>query len=151
MAIVVTLLIVGFLLLLAETILPGLVAGSLGMVSLFAAVVTAYSELGVDAGHLTLAGVLGGLGVGTFLWFRYLPGSSLARPYISNSTIGGIDNTRTDLLGKSGAAKTALRPSGIALIEGERVDVVTEGNLIEAGTPVRVVAVEGLRVVVRSS
>ena len=62
-----------------------------------------------------------------------------------------MDNTRTDLLGKSGVAKTALRPSGSALIEGERVDVVTEGNLIEAGTPLRVVAVEGLRVVVRSS
>jgi membrane-bound serine protease (ClpP class) len=122
MAIVVTLLILGALLLLAETLLPGGIAGSFGLLCLLAAVVTAYSEVGVDAGHLTLATV-----------------------------VGGIDNTRTDLLEKTGVAKTALRPSGTAVIDGERVDVVTEGNLIEPGTPVRVVAVEGLRVVVRTS
>lgn len=150
MAIVVTLLILGALLILSETILPGLVAGSIGMVCLIAAVVTAYTEVGVEAGHFTLAVVLGGLGVGTFLWFRYFPTSRIAKPYISESTIGGLDNTRSDLLDKTGTARTPLRPSGTADIEGERVDVVTEGNLIEPGTPVRVVAVEGLRVVVRA-
>jgi len=41
-----------------------------------------------------------------------------------------------------------LRPAGMALINGRRVDVVTEGAMIERDTPVRVVAVEGMRVVV---
>ena len=150
MAIVVTLLIVGALLLLAETLLPGLIAGSLGMLCLLAAVVTAYTEVSVTAGHATLATVLGGFGVGILLWFRYLPTSAIAKPYISQSVVGGLDNTRTDLLDKTGTAKSDLRPSGVAVIDGERVDVVTEGNLIEAGTPIKVVAVEGLRVVVRS-
>jgi len=36
------------------------------------------------------------------------------------------------------------------VISGKRIDVVTEGPFIEPGTPVKVVAVEGMRVVVRS-
>lgn len=150
MAIVVTLLILGALLLLAETLLPGGIAGSFGLLCLLAAIVTAYSEVSVEAGHLTLASVVGGFGIGIFLWFRFFPTSAIAKPYISQSVVGGLNNTRSDLLDKTGAAKTALRPSGTAVIDGERVDVVTEGNLIEPGTPVRVVAVEGLRVVVRA-
>jgi membrane-bound serine protease (ClpP class) len=42
-----------------------------------------------------------------------------------------------------------LRPSGNAAIGDRRVDVVTEGTMIDKGTPIRVVAVEGSRVVVR--
>ena len=49
-----------------------------------------------------------------------------------------------------GVAYTQLRPSGTALINGKRVDVVTEGSLIEKGTAIRVVDTEGLRVVVRA-
>jgi membrane-bound serine protease (ClpP class) len=48
-------------------------------------------------------------------------------------------------------AQSNLRPSGLALIDGKRIDVVTEGPMIERGTPVKVVAVEGMRVVVRSA
>ncbi len=48
-----------------------------------------------------------------------------------------------------GPALTQLRPSGVALINGQRVDVVTEGGLIERGAAVKVVTVEGARIVVR--
>jgi len=53
------------------------------------------------------------------------------------------------LVGKEGVAHSELRPAGVALIEGQRVDVVTEGGMLEAGARIRVVAVEGNRVVVR--
>ena len=46
-------------------------------------------------------------------------------------------------------AYTNLRPSGKATIGDERVDVVTEGTMIDKDTPIRVIAVEGKRVVVR--
>ena len=42
-----------------------------------------------------------------------------------------------------------LRPAGFALIDGERVDVVSDGEPIEAGTAVEVVRVDGNRIVVR--
>jgi membrane-bound serine protease (ClpP class) len=52
-------------------------------------------------------------------------------------------------LGKSGHATSVLRPAGIAEIDGERVDVVSDGGLIEPGTPVHVTRVDGNRIVVR--
>lgn len=52
------------------------------------------------------------------------------------------------LMGKRGTAVTVLRPSGIALIDGERADVVTRGEFIEKDAPLRVVQVEGGRIVV---
>ncbi len=55
----------------------------------------------------------------------------------------------TYLLGQEGVALTPLRPSGTAVINGERVDVVSEGGFIAQEAAVIVTAVEGTRVVVR--
>jgi membrane-bound serine protease (ClpP class) len=52
-------------------------------------------------------------------------------------------------LGKRGTAASTLRPAGIAEIEGERVDVVSDGEFIDAGEPITVVRVDANRVVVR--
>lgn len=52
-------------------------------------------------------------------------------------------------LGKRGTALSPLRPAGIATIDGERVDVVSQGEWIDAGTPIDVVNVDGNRIVVR--
>ena len=54
------------------------------------------------------------------------------------------------LAGQSGQSLSPLRPAGVALIDGQRVDVVTNAEFIEPGTEMEVVAVEGSRVVVRS-
>jgi len=56
---------------------------------------------------------------------------------------------RTDLVGREGLAITDLRPSGTGLFEDERVDVVSESEWIQAGTPIRIVSAEGYRHVVR--
>lgn len=53
------------------------------------------------------------------------------------------------LSGRTGTALTDLRPSGIAQIDGNRVDVVSEGGFIRAGEPVVVVRDEGYRRVVK--
>jgi membrane-bound serine protease (ClpP class) len=52
-------------------------------------------------------------------------------------------------LGKGGTAVSPLRPAGIAEIEGERVDVVSDGEFIEPGEPITVTRVDGNRIVVR--
>jgi membrane-bound serine protease (ClpP class) len=52
------------------------------------------------------------------------------------------------LTGKEGTALTMLRPAGTALIEGEKISVVSEGDFIEKNSRIRVVKVEGYRVVV---
>lgn len=53
------------------------------------------------------------------------------------------------LVGKTGKTMTDLRPAGTAWIEGRPVDVVGEGVFLKKGEMVRVIAVEGMRVVVR--
>ncbi len=54
----------------------------------------------------------------------------------------------TSLRGAIGTAASFLRPAGIASIDGRRVDVLTEGEFITAGTPIRVTRVEGARIFV---
>lgn len=54
-----------------------------------------------------------------------------------------------ELVGKEGIALTTLRPSGTALIEDERVDVVSDGGYIEVNKPIRVVRIEGIRIIVK--
>ncbi len=54
----------------------------------------------------------------------------------------------TALRGAVGTASSYLRPAGIVSIDGRRVDVLTEGEFIPAGTPVRVTRVEGARIFV---
>lgn len=56
----------------------------------------------------------------------------------------------TMLVGKSGKTITPLRPAGVALINGQRVDIVTQGEFVAPETEVEVILVEGSRVVVRS-
>lgn len=54
-----------------------------------------------------------------------------------------------DLLGQTGVAASLIGFAGMARIGGRRVDVVTEGECIPPGAVVRVVGVDGNRVVVR--
>lgn len=63
---------------------------------------------------------------------------------------GGTDEAiLVGLVGKEGVAQSPLRPVGVALIEGRRLDVVTEGGIVDRGARIRVLVVEGNRVVVR--
>ncbi|MDD4169064.1 MAG: NfeD family protein [Desulfotomaculaceae bacterium] len=51
--------------------------------------------------------------------------------------------------GKEGIAMTPLRPAGSVEVNGHRLDVITEGEFISPGARVRVIKVEGTRVVVK--
>jgi membrane-bound serine protease (ClpP class) len=149
MGLVVTLLAVGAILLLLEIILPGMIAGLLGLLCLIAGVVAGYYEFGVETGTWILTGVMIVLVAGFCGWMWLFPRTRMGRALISTGTVGGIGAEKPDLLNQSGTAFTQLRPSGTALIGGKRIDVVTEGGLIEKGPAIKVVAIEGMRVVVR--
>jgi membrane-bound serine protease (ClpP class) len=95
---------------------------------------------------LNIAGIVGGFLVG----FKVLPHSPLAHrgSHLEDGPYEPVEAV-ADLAGASGAAHTDLRPGGTALISGRKVDVVAEGGYIDRGTRVRVVRVEGTKVVVR--
>lgn len=77
-------------------------------------------------------------------WARRLAlGAAQGADYVS-----GPD--RSALGGRTGTALSYLRPAGIASIDGQRVDVLTAGEFIPQGTPIRVVRVQGARVFVEA-
>lgn len=150
MVLIITLLILGGVLLFLETLLPGMIAGIIGFICLMAAVILGYRDFGYQTGSLILAGVLVGLLIGTWCWLKFFPESRFAKKFISQGAVGDLGVDKPELLDGTGTALTQLRPSGVANINGQRVDVVTEGGLIERGTTLKVVAVEGSRIVVRA-
>ncbi len=149
LASLVTLVLAGVVLLLLETLLPGMIAGLVGFACLVSGVVVAYVNFGAPTGNLVLVLVVVGMIAATLCWMKFFPETRFAKVFISRRTVGDIGTERPELLNQTGTALTTLRPSGTAVLNGKRVDVVTEGSLIERGTPVKVVAVEGMRVVVR--
>ncbi|MBN2211291.1 MAG: hypothetical protein JW709_07830 [Sedimentisphaerales bacterium] len=58
------------------------------------------------------------------------------------------DEDYSRLQGRIGKAVTPLRPSGIGEIDGERVSVVAQGEMIEKDTPIVVLNVEGNNIIV---
>lgn len=51
-------------------------------------------------------------------------------------------------LGREGTATTVLRPTGMATFDGVKLNVVSEGVFVPANSRVRIVRVEGSRIVV---
>ena len=88
-----------------------------------------------------------------YAWVRHLPNSSRLTGLLLRDGLaaeGGFISApmREDLVGRDGVATTDLRPAGTALVGEERVDVVTEGEFISQGSPLRVLRSEGYRLVV---
>ena len=65
--------------------------------------------------------------------------------YVSSSREHDVD-----LVGSEGVSVSDLRPAGIGLIAGERIDVMTDGEFIEAHRVIVVVEARGSRVVVKA-
>jgi membrane-bound serine protease (ClpP class) len=133
------------------TILASFIGIVLGLIA-----IVAFLSRGRRLGRLVLNSTVGGVEVasspataGWLSWF----GSSANLPRGSQQRVlGGTPAEPTGHLvsGRAtGVALTDLRPSGIATIDGERVDVVTEGEHISEGEPIEVVLDEGYRHVVR--
>ena len=89
------------------------------------------------------------------LAFRVLPRTPMGRKMIldgpSFTQRSAAEEGLAELLGKTGVAETPLRPAGIATVETRRVDVVTRGSHVAAGTIVRVIKVDGNRVIVEAA
>ncbi len=55
-----------------------------------------------------------------------------------------------ELLGREGRAVTSLRPAGIIQIDGKRYDVISEGGFINKDELVRIIKVNGSKIIVKS-
>ena len=150
MTLLLTLLVAGITLLLAEVFLPGMVAGVLGVVCLLGVAVVGFAEFGPQTGSLIVIGELVAGTLLTILWMRFFPKTPLGKKYILDPSTASHAPTQPEKwMGSKGVALTDLRPAGSARLDGQKVDVMTTGEHLEAGTRVRVVRVDGPSVFVR--
>lgn len=154
--------IVGVILLLLEIfVIPGFgIAGVLGIIlmigGLFLSLVSDFqmSDFSFLAmAIIQLAAVFVGTGIFVFLLSKTLPKTNVWNRLILQENIGGKSGytskpTVENLVGVEGIALTDLRPAGTALINGSRIDVVTEGDYINHDSAIVVKSVEGSKVVV---
>lgn len=147
------LLILGIILIIVEFFVTGGILGLLGVGAILGSLFMA----GYDLGHMTISVAIAlvvaivaavllyrGIGMerGIFRHIILRDRTSTELGYVSSEN-------RLELIGLVGKTVTPLRPSGTAIFENERIDVVSEGSFIEVNKEVKVVKVEGMRVVVR--
>lgn len=136
--------------------LAGIAGICLTIGSLFLALVGNVKTGDTSRGLWTLSASLAAFIVAVILMIRLLPKTPWWRKFIltheEKQTSGYVSSESLDhLVGREGESITALRPAGIAMIDGTRIDVVTEGDYVPQGTSVHVKSVVGARVVVEAS
>ncbi|MFZ2863808.1 MAG: NfeD family protein [Ignavibacteriaceae bacterium] len=154
--------VLGLVLLLAEIfIIPGFgVTGVSGialiLVSIFLALLGSDPFLDmktVSMAIIQLSVSLVAALTGIFLLAKFLPKSTafsrlvLAETQTADKGFVSFPSD-TNLIGKTGIAYTTLRPGGTALIDDRKVDVVADSEYIEKDKKIKVIRVEGIKVVV---
>ncbi len=155
--------VVGIILLGLEIfVIPGFgIAGISGILlilaSIFMALVGNFKFAGeseISSAIIRLAASIVGAVVLVAILAKFLPKSSAFSRLILNdqetADKGFISNPiASEFVGLEGIALTTLRPAGTADFDGRRVDVVTESSYIENGKRIKVMKVDGHKVIVR--
>lgn len=146
-------LIVGFLLMIIEMFHPGFgVPGALGGILLILGIVLGAKSL--MQALIMLIIILAILGVALTMVLRSVAKGKLSKSLIleesQNKETGYIGNQDLDyFLDQEGTALTVLRPSGTGEFKGIKLDVVSESQFIDKDKEIKIVKVEGRRIVVR--
>ncbi|MCC8435633.1 nodulation protein NfeD [Brevibacillus sp. M2.1A] len=143
--------VIGILLMLLEIFLPGGIVGAIGFLSIVTGLVMAAYDTKQGLASLGVAALI--TAIVTFLLVKKYGVKGLFSKFVLGETQSNEEGyvaprDQRELEGKSGIALTPLRPAGVVKVEGKRVDAVSVGGFIEAGTAITVVQVEGTRIVV---
>ncbi len=145
------LVVVGSLLLVAEIFMPGMIMGILGGGCLLASVIWTFQLYGLKIGAGLLLFEVLAVTIGLFVVMERLPFSKFGRSMMleeTNQTPDQEDSFKK-FVGQNGKAVSLCRPTGVALILGKRIDVISESGFIEEGRSLVVTRVEGSQVRVR--
>lgn len=143
--------ILGIFTVVAEVFLP-----SLGLLSLIAlgfigySLFLVYSAFSISAFYAVLGADLILFPAVFVLGFKMLAASPLSLKKNLSASQGVVSQSPElkKYLDRTGFSITTLRPAGTAMIDGVRLDVVTDGEFIEVDTPLRVCKVTGNQVIV---
>ncbi|HEX5564612.1 MAG TPA: NfeD family protein, partial [Sporosarcina sp.] len=145
--------IIGLGLIVLEFFIAGGIAGVLGAVAVVVSIIMAGGNPMFMAYSVLIAIAVAISGMVIIMKFFGRRLHLLNKVVLMDSTdteSGYVSNVnRVELLGKKAITITPLRPSGTIDMEGERIDVVSQGSYIDRGKHVIIVKVEGSRIVVR--
>ncbi len=144
----------GIVVLLAEVILPSGGILTLVAIGLFGySIYTVFTDISMTAGMMLVAADIVILPLVLIAGLKLLAYSpvTLRKSLKKTDGVTSQSDKLAGYMGKTGKTLNNLRPSGTALIEGRRVDVVSRGEFIEKDRPVVVIEAAGNRVVVRES
>jgi len=138
--------VIGVVAMAIEIVVPGVVMGVIGFLVMCGSIVYAFATH-----HPVLGAMLVGLTIVFiplfFVLWKNVFGRVLA--FSENEKDFASSKKYGELVGKEGEALSALRPSGTVMIDDKRYQVVTRGEMLDKGTPTRVIEVTGSRIVVR--
>lgn len=108
----------------------------------------------LETAIMQLAGAFVLSGIVIFLMAKTLPKTNMWNRLILRDNINaksGYTSNRkfAHLLKKEGVALTDLRPAGTVIINDQRYDAVTQGEYIEKDNKIKVIEIEGSKVVVK--
>lgn len=142
-------------LLIAELFVPGGILGILGGVAMVAGIILAGADPAWMAVSVITALVITILGMVIMMKFFGKRLHLLNRIVLRDATdseSGYVSSpSRLELIGRTARTVTPLRPSGTAELDGEYLDVVSEGRFIGKDQNVKITKVEGSRIVVREA
>lgn len=144
----------GILLIIVELYVPGF--GFWGISGISCILVSFFLTLGGNVAAVNLLAISLAVAIALFLLIlKFLPSSKLwgkitlqEAETLEAGFMSSCDYS--NYLGKEGIVSSLLRPAGIVIIDDIQVHVVSEGQYIEPGTKVKVVSVNGSRIIVRS-
>lgn len=136
--------------------LPGITGIILIFASIFLSLIGSRPFINYETISMAIVQLSGALVAALILVFvmaKYLPKTSaFSRLVLSQSEKaeeGFVSYpSNKELIGKEGIAYTTLRPGGTVEIDGRRIDVIADAEYIDKGTKIRVLRVEGIKVVV---
>ncbi len=152
---IVGLLVIGFLFVFFEFFLPGGLLGVIGAILMGISIFICFKTQGTQTGWIVLVTALLLSIIIVVIGFKLVPRSPLAKILILDKGVtkeAGFSaqaDKAEELLGKEGVAISDLRPTGIANIDGRRIDVMSDGEYIDAGARIKVVEVASNRIMVR--
>ena len=145
-------LLAGTVCLIVEVFMPGFgIPGLSGILLLVVGVALTGSAYGSLAAIITalIAAVLAGISIAFSLKSASSGKLSRSSLFLKNDETSGGALTFEELNGRKGETLTVLNPVGFAQIDGNKVQVITEGSYLEKGVMVTVIRQEGNKIIVR--
>ncbi len=123
------------------------IVGFLGAGMTLAGLYLGYKDFGTQTGHLLLGGTVVFSVIGVVLAVKFRVWEWFALKKNVDGRVVGNKSTSV-VVGQEGITVSALRPMGTADFEGEYYEVTTLGNYLASESKIKIVAIEGQRIVV---